>query len=154
MLPRNHGLNSNSQNLGSSTKFMGVLTLVFCALVFAVPGWSGEGKPHHKHNPEKQLKKLTKQLGLTEEQQVKIKPILEQKAQQLNALHLQMKEVRQHSRAQIESELTPDQVATFKELREKRKERREAHKEKHKKHHKKKHNNGGYEKHDDDHTDD
>jgi len=121
--------------------------------MFAVPGWSGEGKHHHKHNPEKQLKKLTKRLGLTEAQQVKIKPILEQKAQQLNALHQQMKDVRQNSRAQIESELTPEQIATFKELREKRKERREAHKEKNEKGKKGKHKKDGQDKHDDDHDD-
>ncbi len=79
--------------------FMGMLTLVFCSLVLVSPGWTGEDGYRHNHNPEKQLQKLTKRLGLTEAQQAKIKPLLEQKAQQLEALHQQMKDIRQKTRA-------------------------------------------------------
>lgn len=133
--------------------FIGLLMLVFCSVVLTVPGWTGEGNHRHAHNPDKHLKRLTKQLGLTEAQQVKITPILKQKTLQLETLHQQMKEVRQKFRVQIESELTTEQIAIFKELRGNRKERREAYKEKHGKGYKGKHKSDGHEggHHDDKH---
>jgi len=131
--------------------FMGVLTLALFILVFVGPGWTGEKGRPHVHNPEKQLKKLTERLGLTEVQQAKIKPLLEQKAQQLEALHQQMKDVRQKTRAQIESELTAEQISTFNELREKRKEHKKSHKGNRGKGDKGKHNKGGYGAHEEDH---
>ena len=134
--------------------FMAVLILASFSLVFTATGWTGGNGHRHDHNPEKQLKKLTERLGLTEAQQAKVKPLLEQKAQQLGALHQQMKDVRQKTRAQIEAELTPEQISTFKEFREKRKAHKEAHKEKHGKGYKGKHKKGGQDKHEDDHHND
>lgn len=134
--------------------YMGILTLAFCSFLLVSAGWTGEEGHRYGHNPEKQLKKLTKRLGLTEAQQAKIKPLLEQKVQQLQALHQQMKDVRQKTRAQIESELTPEQISAFNEFREKRKEHKEAHKEKHGKGYKGKHKKGGHNAHEDGHHDD
>jgi periplasmic protein CpxP/Spy len=116
---------------------VGGLMLLFASLALVAPVWAGENGHKHDHNPDKQLEKLTKRLGLSEEQQAKIKPLLEQKAQQLDALHQQMKDVRQKTRGQIEAELTPDQVKAFQEHQEKRKERKESRKEKHREKHKK-----------------
>ncbi|MDA0739232.1 MAG: periplasmic heavy metal sensor [Nitrospirae bacterium] len=129
--------------------FIWGLTLAFCSLVLVSSGWAGEDGHRHDHNPEKHLAKMTERLGLTESQQAKIKPLLEQKAQQLEALHQQMKDVRQNTRTQLESELTPDQLKIFKEFQEERKERMKSHKDKHDEGYKGKHKKGGHDKHKD-----
>lgn len=144
MIHVNQGFQSETHAKRIMPYLMGVLTLVFCSFVLTVPGWT------HGPTPDKQLKRLTKKLGLSEAQQAKIKPILEDKAQQMEPLRQQMKDIRQKSQAQLESELTPEQVTTFKELQKKRNERWKAHKEKHPKMYKGKHNNDDHhdEKHD------
>ena len=70
--------------------------------------------PHHgpgMHGgaivPEKRLEHLTKQLGLTAEQQKKIKPILVEQSELMKKLA--------ESRKQLESVLTPEQLEKFKE---------------------------------------
>ncbi|GJL52025.1 periplasmic heavy metal sensor [Candidatus Nitrospira salsa] len=113
------------------------LMVLVSGVLVAAPGWAGDKGKHHGHDPEKKLQKLTKKLELTEEQQAKVKPILEQKHQQLQALHKQMKEIRMNARAQIEAELTPEQVGKLKELRDKHKQCKEGKKGKHGKKHKK-----------------
>ena len=57
--------------------------------------------------PERRLEHLTKQLGLTAEQQQKIKPILVEQSELMKKLA--------ESRKQLESVLTPEQLAKFKE---------------------------------------
>ncbi|WP_447968052.1 periplasmic heavy metal sensor [Nitrospira sp. M1] len=123
-----------------------VLVLVSGVLV-AAPGWAGGKGKHHGHDPEKKLQKLTEKLELTEEQQAKVKPILEQKHQQLQELHKQMKEVRMNARAQIEAQLTPEQVGKFKELGKKRKQSKKGKKGKHGKKHKNEHSDGDTDTH-------
>ena len=144
------GFCRQSRIMSIGPSFIGVLILAFCSFVVISPGWTGEGGHRHDHNPEKHLEKMTKRLGLSADQQAKIKPVLEQKAQQMEALHQQMKDVRQKANAQIESVLTPDQLKTFKEFQEERKERMRAYKGKHGEGYKGKHKKGGYEKHHDD----
>ena len=131
-----HRIHVSGRSGKTLKSFMGVLTLTVCSLVLVSAGWAEEGGYRHDHNPDKQLAKLTKKLGLSDAQQAKIKPILEEKAKKLNALHQEMKSIHQNTAAQIEAELTPDQVKAFKELREKRKEAREKYQEKHGKGHK------------------
>jgi len=70
--------------------------------------------PHHRPGmhggaivPEKRLEHLTKQLGLTAEQQQKIKPILVEQSELMKKLA--------ESRQQLESVLTPEQLEKFKE---------------------------------------
>lgn len=140
-------LRKHEKMVRSRPVLLQVLVLFMSVLLFASTGWTGEEGKGHKRNPEQKLSKLTKRLGLTEEQQKKIRPILEQKVQKMQALHEQMKEARQQAVAQIEAELTPEQVETYKELREKRKQRKHDGKGKHKKGHKGKHK---YKDHDDD----
>ena len=80
---------------------------------------------------------MTKKLDLTKEQQDNILPILEDKHEKMEALHKQMKEMRQNAMAQIEAQLTPDQQEKFQKAREERKEKMKEYREKHGKGHKK-----------------
>ena len=88
-------------------------------------------------NPESRLKMLTEKLNLTEEQQAKLKPILEDESQQMKALHddtslapadkqAKMKELRDSSTDKINAVLTPDQQAKWKQMKQ---EMMEKHKE-------------------------
>lgn len=94
----------------------------------ALAGGGGHG---HKHDPQSKLEHLTKKLDLTQEQQDKILPILQDKHQKMEALHDQMKDLRQKAMANVEAELTPEQKEKFKKSREKRKEKMKEYKEKH-----------------------
>ena len=74
---------------------------------------------------------LTKKLELTKEQQDKILPIIEEKHKKMEALHEQMKEIRQQAMGKIEAELTPEQQKKWKEMQEERQEKMKKYKEKH-----------------------
>ena len=89
----------------------------------------------HRHgmNPERQLKHLTKMLNLSADQQAQIKPILEEHAQQLNALRgdtslsqhdrrAKMREIRQSSKAKLEAVLNDQQKQKFETMMSKRRE--------------------------------
>src|SRR5260370_9217197 len=47
---------------------------------------SENARPHHAINPDKQARRLGKKLGLSSEQVAQIKPVLEGRAQQMQAL--------------------------------------------------------------------
>ena len=64
-----------------------------------------------------QLERMTKKLDLTQEQQDKILPILQDKHQKMEALHNQMKEMRQNAMSQIEAQLNPEQQEKFRKAR-------------------------------------
>ena len=87
--------------------------------------------------PESRLKMLTEKLNLTEDQQAKVKPILEDEAKQKKALHddtslapadqqAKMKELHESSTEKINAVLTPDQQAKWKQMKQ---EMMEKHKE-------------------------
>jgi Spy/CpxP family protein refolding chaperone len=87
--------------------------------------------------PENRLKMLTEKLNLTEDQQAKLKPILEDQSKQIKAIHddaslapadrqAKMKEVHESSTEKINAVLTPDQQAKWKQMRQ---EMMEKHKE-------------------------
>jgi len=87
--------------------------------------------------PENRLKMLTEKLNLTEDQQAKLKPILEDQSKQMKAIHddaslapadkqAKMKEVHESSTEKINGVLTPDQQAKWKQMRQ---EMMEKHKE-------------------------
>ena len=80
-------------------------------------------------NPENRLKMLTEKLNLTEDQQAKLKPILEDQSKQMKALHndaslapadkqAKMKELHESSVEKINAVLTPDQQAKWKQMRQ------------------------------------
>ena len=108
-----------------------VSSLVSTAMVLGVgAAWAGGGGHGYKHNPKSKLERMTKKLDLTQEQQDKILPILEDKHQKMEALHNQMKEVRQNAMSQIEAQLNPEQQEKFRKAREERKEKMKEYKEK------------------------
>jgi Spy/CpxP family protein refolding chaperone len=93
--------------------------------------WAGGDGHGYKHDPKSKLEHLTKKLDLTQEQQDKILPILQAKHQKMEALHSQMKEVREQAMAQVEAQLTPAQKEKFQKAREERKKKMKEYKEKH-----------------------
>lgn len=81
-----------------------------------------------------QIKRLTKELKLSDDQQGKIKPILEDQRQQMQQLRSdtalstdekfsKMRDVHQQASRQIKSLLTQDQQKKFDEIQQKRRER-------------------------------
>ncbi len=104
--------------------------------------WAGGGGHGHKHDPQSKMERMTKKLNLTQEQQEKILPILQDKHHKMEALHNQMKDVRQNAMSQVEAQLTPEQLEKFRTAKEERKAKRQEYKKKHGKgkgHHKDKH---------------
>ena len=87
--------------------------------------------------PESRLKMLTEKLDLTEDQQAKLKPILEDESTQMKTLHedtslapedkkAKMKELHESSTVKINAVLTPDQQSKWKQTKQ---EMLEKHKE-------------------------
>ena len=109
-----------------------VSSLVSTAMILGVgAAWAGGGGHGYKHDPQSKLERMTKKLDLTQEQQDKILPILEDKHQKMEALHNQMKDVRKNAMSQIEAQLNPEQQEKFQKAREERKEKMKKYKEKH-----------------------
>ena len=124
-----------------------VVGLLSSGLVFdTTAAWAGGDGHGYKHDPKSRLERMTKKLDLTQEQQDNILPILEDKHQKMEALHKQMKEMRQNAMSQIEAQLTPEQQEKFQKSREERKKKMKEYREKHGKGHKK----GKYDKGKDD----
>ena len=87
--------------------------------------------------PENRLKMLTEKLNLTEDQQAKLKPILEDQSTQMKTLHddtslapedkrAKMKELHESFTEKINAVLTPDQQSKWKQMKQ---EMMEKHKE-------------------------
>jgi periplasmic protein CpxP/Spy len=100
-------------------------------------GAMGGGSTMGPMTPENRLKMLTEKLNLTEDQQAKLKPVLEDQSKQIKAIHddaslapadkqAKMKEVHESSTEKINAILTPDQKAQWKQMRQ---EMMEKHKE-------------------------
>jgi Spy/CpxP family protein refolding chaperone len=102
-------------------------------IVGAGAAWADRDGHGYKHDPKSKIERMTKKLDLTKEQQDKILPILQDKHQKMEALHNQMKEVRQNAMSQVEAQLTPEQQEEFQKSREERKKKMKEYKEKHKK---------------------
>ena len=106
--------------------------LLSSALILSMgTAWADGGGHGYKHDPQSRLEGLTKKLDLTQEQQDKILPILQDKHQKMEALHGQMKDMRKNAMSQIEAQLTPEQQEKFQKAREERKEKMKEYKEKH-----------------------
>ena len=93
------------------------------------PPPAGEHEGHHKGPHGDTLKFFTEKLGLTPDQQTKIKPILEDEKKALDALHTdasvakdakreKFMEIRKAHREQIRALLTPEQQKKLDELKE------------------------------------
>jgi periplasmic protein CpxP/Spy len=90
----------------------------------------------HPTTAESRLEEMSKQLNLTDEQKAKLKPILQDEGQQLQALHsdtslshdqkmAKAKEIREAHKSQINSVLTPDQQQKWAEMKKNAKEHKE-----------------------------
>jgi Spy/CpxP family protein refolding chaperone len=105
--------------------------LLSCALIlFGASAWADGDDHGYGHDPKSHLEKLTKKLSLTQEQQDKILPIIEEKHKKMEALHDQMREIRQQAMGKIEAELTPEQQTKWKEMQEEREQKMKEYKEK------------------------
>ena len=93
------------------------------------PPPAGEHEGHHKGPRGDGLKFFTEKLGLTQDQQAKIKPILEDEKKSLDALHddttvakdakrAKFVEIRKTHREQIRALLTPEQQKKLDTLKE------------------------------------
>lgn len=87
----------------------------------------GPGPGHHMMSPDQRLQHMTRQLDLNDDQQQKIKPMLEQEQQQLQALHQdtsmsrqdrmsKMMQIRQSTNDEINKVLSADQQKKFQEM--------------------------------------
>jgi periplasmic protein CpxP/Spy len=94
---------------------------------------------HKMHNVDDQVKRMTKKLNLNDEQQSKVKGILENQQSQMQQLRndsstsrddrfAKMRELHENSNTQIRAALNDDQQKKFDEMLAKRRERMERHK--------------------------
>lgn len=99
-----------------------------------LPQYGGR-QMHRRMGPDQQLARMTKQLHLTEDQQAKIKPILEDQHKQMMALRqdtsmsredrfAKFREIRKQTFEKMNPILTPDQQKQLKEMQQMRRERR------------------------------
>jgi periplasmic protein CpxP/Spy len=88
---------------------------------------------HPMMSPDQRLQHMTRQYNLTEDQQTKIKPILEQEQQQMQTLRSdtsmsqqdrmsKIRELRQSTNEQIKGVLTPDQQKKWEAMQNRRME--------------------------------
>jgi protein CpxP len=82
----------------------------------------------HAHNPQRETARLTKKLNLTADQSAKLEPILAARDQKIAALtndtsispeamKQQMRTIRQQTRQQLATVLTPDQMQQLHSMR-------------------------------------
>jgi len=102
-----------------------------------LPQYGGQ-RMRHRMTPADQLARMTKQLKLTDEQQAKIKPILEEQHQKMMDLRqdtsmpredrfAKVREIRQESLEKIKPILTPEQQKKWEKIQQKRREWRRRH---------------------------
>ena len=100
-------------------------------------GGMGGGSMMGPMTPENRLKMLTEKLNLTDDQQTKIKPLLEDESSQMKAIHsdtsltpqdqrAKMKSVHESTTEKINGVLTPEQQTKWKQMKQ---EMMEKHKE-------------------------
>lgn len=93
---------------------------------------------HHAPDPKRQIQVLTKRLNLNADQQSQILSILNDRAQQVQALradsslsrqdrHDKMREIRETSNTKIRALLTADQQQTFDQMQQRARERARQH---------------------------
>ena len=103
----------------------------------APPPEKQAGMMHHGESAEQQLQMLSEKLSLTDDQKVKLKPILQEQTQQIKAVHAdsslspeqkktKVKSVHESFHEQINGVLTPEQQTKFKAMQQ---EHMEKHKE-------------------------
>jgi Spy/CpxP family protein refolding chaperone len=97
-------------------------------------GGHGMGGHHQMPSPEEQTKRWTKRLNLSEEQQTKVKAVLEDQHKQMEQLHndsstpqqdkfSKMSEIHENSSTQIKAILNEDQQKKFDKIEQEQHER-------------------------------
>ena len=101
---------------------------MLCAQMSQTPDQPNPGpRAVPQPSPEQRLQRMTQQLGLTEAQQQKIKPLLESESQQMQAVQqdasisqpdkwTKTKQIRQSTTDQVKPILTADQQKKFDEM--------------------------------------
>lgn len=95
----------------------------------------GAGMHNRRMDPQQQLERMSKHLNLTEDQKAKVKPILEQQAEQMQSLRqdtslsqqdrrAKFQEIHQNAMSQIRPLLNENQQKKFDKMMEKQEERR------------------------------
>ncbi|WP_243040538.1 hypothetical protein [Dyella sedimenti] len=118
------------------------LGLALSTHAFAQQQGGAASQHMHTPDPQQQLDRLTKQLQLTNDQQAKIGPILQQRQQQMDALRgdsslqpadrrAKVMSIMKDANDQIDAVLTPAQRDQVKAMREKAMERMEQHRGQH-----------------------
>lgn len=106
----------------------------------AAPENGQVGHGRHQMDPQQQVKRLTKRLNLTADQQNQILPILTDQQQQMKSIfsdsslspqdrHAKVQAVRQDSDTKIKAVLTDSQKQTWDQMQQQRQERMQQHKE-------------------------
>jgi protein CpxP len=97
-------------------------------------GHGMHGGHHGMPSAEEQTQRLTKKLNLSDDQQTKVKAVLEDQHKQMETLHndsstaqpdkrSKMREIHENSNTQIKAILNPDQQKKFDEMEQKQQER-------------------------------
>ena len=106
----------------------------------STPQSQGAMAHRNAESPEQHLQMLSENLNLTDDQKTKLKPILEDQAQQIKAVHndtslsqeqkrAKIKSLHESFHDQINAMLTPEQQVKFKQLRQEHMEKHEGMKE-------------------------
>jgi periplasmic protein CpxP/Spy len=96
------------------------------------PAPSSAQQPAHVPNPQHQTKKMTRELGLTPDQQSKIEPLLADRDQQLQSVRsdttlvqkdrkVKLRAIRQDSDSKIEALLSDTQKQQYEQIKQSRK---------------------------------
>lgn len=91
--------------------------------------------PHHRMNPNRQMKHLTRMLNLSDSQQAQIRPIVDDHDKQMRQLwddtsltpqdrRAKMRDINQDYRAKVESVLNDQQKQQFEQMLQERQEHR------------------------------
>lgn len=110
---------------------IGSLLFGLAAALTARPALAQE----HPATTESRLEEMSKQLNLTDDQKAKLKPILQDEEQQLQAVYndtslsheqkmAKAKEIREAHKSQINNVLTPDQQKNWEEMKKKPREKK------------------------------
>jgi periplasmic protein CpxP/Spy len=137
----NHGQNLKAVRSHSLIKFVAVMCVLIICGGSALAAGTFQGMRmrragHHQMMPsvDDQLKRMSKQLKLSDDQQAKVKPILEEQRNQMQQLRSdsslsqdekmgKMRELRQQSSSQIKALLNDQQQKKFDEVQKKRQEK-------------------------------
>lgn len=112
----------------------------------SAPAQAGAMGVHMGGSPEAHLQMLSEKLNLTDDQKAKLKPILQDEAQQLKAVHddaslspeekhAKMKTIHESLHDQINGVLTPEQQAKWKQMKQEGMEKHKGMKENEMDHH-------------------